>query len=193
MRRVWSIAAGRAACICGLAAVVIACSAPARTSRMTGDDLEMISTEMAASLAGSDAVRGRTAQSPRWVVAFIKVRNLTSDVMTESEQWSIMARVRSGVSLQALGEQRNIRFVIPAEQSRRIMQSDMETFGVDFGADRKPTHEINATFRSITRADQTNRSELYYCEFQLLDLGTGEPVWSDKVEYKRVAKGHIWD
>ncbi len=172
-----------------------ACAAtPQRSSRMTADDFDAMIAAMAASLAHSDPVALRTADSPRWVITIDRVLNLSSDVMTDAEQWAIMARLRGAAPIRALWDQKNIRFVIRAERVEKIRRDpDLYAFDDSFGAERRPTHQMSATFRSITRATARDRTDLYYCEFEILDMASGEPVWSDRFEYKRSAHGHVWD
>lgn len=170
------------------------CATPPRTTRMTVDDFEAISREMAASLAASPALSNRTPASAPWVISINKVENLSSDVMTDSEQWAIIAKIRGTLPIEALWDQKNVRFVIPAPQQQKLPAAGVHTDqDARFGSHRRPTHQMAATFRSITRADAQHRTELYYCEFQILDLISGEPIWSDRFEFKRAAKGHIWD
>ena len=169
-------------------------STAARSTRMTVDDLNAMAGAMAQSLAASDALRDRTAASPPWVISVDKVLNLSNDVMTEAEQWFVIAKLRGSLPLQAMAKQRNIRFVIPAQQVRKMRRDpNLDTHGITFGAQRKPTHQMNATFHSANRGDATNQTEWYYCEFQIIDLATAIPVWADKFEYKRGAVGHVWD
>ncbi len=161
---------------------------------MTADDFDAMIAAMAASLAHSDPVASRAADSPRWVITIDRVQNLSSDVMTDAEQWAIMARLRGAAPIRALWDQKNIRFVIRAERVEKIRRDpDLYAFDDSFGAERRPTHQMSATFRSITRATAVDRTDLYYCEFEILDMASGEPVWSDRFEYKRSAHGHVWD
>lgn len=172
--------------------VVLSCT-PQRTTRMTADDLDVMSQALANSLAASEAVVNRTPDSPLWVITINKVQNLSSDVMTESEQWSVMARIRSSLPIQELWRQKNIRFVIPAQRLHALQNSSQSPSTATAGSRRQPTHEMSATFRSVTRAQARKRTDLYYCEFHLVGLNTSERVWSDKFEYKRAAAGHVWD
>ncbi len=183
----------RVALTIALAASLMAC-ATQRSTRMTVADFSAMAFEMAQSLARSDALISRTPGSPRWVVAIDRVTNLSDDVMTPSEQWYIVARLRSELPMQALSQQRNLAFVIPAEQARRLRdEEDLETFSEDFASQRRPTHQMNATFRSLQRASALAQTDTYYCEFELIDLATGVPAWTDRFEYKRSARGHVWD
>ena len=185
----WAIVAV-ALCVCS----ANGCAAPQRTTRMTADDLDAMSHALAASLTASDVLAGRNPDSPRWTISISKVQNLSSDVMTDAEQWSVMARLRGSLPIQALWDQKNVRFVIPADRLEALGASgQLDHVAGRLGSQRRPTHQMTAIFRSITRADAGHRSDLYYCEFNLVDLATGEPVWSDRFEYKRAAAGHVLD
>jgi hypothetical protein len=165
-----------------------------QTTRLTIDDIEAMTAEMAQSLLISDALAERGSDSEPWVVSIDKVLNLSDEVMTQNEQWSIMAQVRGAAPIKALWDEKAVRFVIPPE---RVLELRNSEYGPDFtdgfAEDRRVTHTMTATFRSVTRAQAKQRSDLYYCEFDLLEFATGEPVWSDKFEFKRQAKGHVWD
>jgi hypothetical protein len=164
------------------------------STRLTLGDIEVMTHGMAQSLLASDALAERGPGSEPWIVSIDKVLNLSDDVMNENEQWSIMAQVRGAAPIAALWDDKAVRFVIPPE---RVMQLRASAYGADFkecfGVDRQVTHTMTATFRSVTRAQAEHRSDLYYCEFDLLDLATNEPVWSDRFEFKRQARGHVWD
>jgi hypothetical protein len=178
---------------CALA-LLLSCSTPPRTTRMTVDDIEAMGAAMAQSLASSDALRGRDAESPRWTVSIDKVLNLSSDVMTDAEQWAIMARLRSTLPVSRMAEQHNLHFVLPPEKLALLREHpDAPELAEGLAGRREVTHTLAATFRSVTRATGDRRSELYYCEFELFDLRAGRPVWTDRFEYKRAAHGKIWD
>lgn len=182
-----------------------ACAAEPRSTRLTVSDLEVISREMAASLGASEALASRGPQSPLWLVSFDRLRNLSSDVLSPAEQWWVIQRVVSSQPILALSEQRNLRFVAPARPNGAVGVSgglqesggghgtSGEDSGSAYGAGRRPTHQLTGTLYSVTRATAEDRTELYYCEFVLVDLASGETVWTDKFEFKRVAKGHVWD
>ncbi len=174
---------------------LISCATPTRSTRMTVDDIEAMGAAMAQSLAASDALRGRVPGAPRWTVSIDKVLNLSSDVMTEAEQWAIMARLRGTLPVALMAEQYNLHFVLPPEKLA-LLRDDPDAPELAEGlAAARPgvTHSLAATFRSVTRATGDMRSELYYCEFELFELNAGVPVWADRFEYKRAARGKIWD
>lgn len=164
------------------------------SSRITVADIETMTETMAQSLMRSDALVERGPTSGPWVVSMDKVLNLSDDVMTPNEQWSILAQVRGATAIDALWDEKAIRFVIPPERVVELRDSSYgQDFADGFASERQVTHTMTATFRSVTRAQAKVRSDLYYCEFDMLDLNTGEQVWSDRFEFKRQARGHVWD
>lgn len=159
---------------------------------MTVDDFEAMTAAMAQSLLRSDAFAQRGSDSEPWVISIQKVTNLTSDVMPQREQWSIMAQLRGAAPIASLWHEKHVAFVLPAERVVELRRSGVE-YGEAFGAGREPTHVMTATFRSATRAQDKHRTELYYTEFEIIDLRTGGPVWHDRFEFKRAARGKLWD
>ncbi|MEX0744826.1 MAG: hypothetical protein WD118_04420, partial [Phycisphaeraceae bacterium] len=179
-----------------VALLLTACNTAPQSTRMTVDDFNTMAAEMAASLAESEALAERGPDSEPWVVSIERVLNLTSDVMTQSEQWAVIARLRSSTPLRTLAEEKNVRFVMAPERVAALRRDldEQGEHGDAFGSDRlTPTHTMTATFRSLTRAHDSSRTETYYCEFEMLEHATGVPVWIDRFEYKREAFGHIWD
>ncbi len=165
-----------------------------QSTRWTIGDVEAMTHEMAQSLRDSEAFAKRGPDSEPWTVSMDKVLNLSDEVMTPNEQWSIMAQVRGAADIQALWDEKAVRFVIPPERVEQLRNSEYGyDFDDSFAQNRKVTHTLTATFRSLTRAQAKQRSDLYYCEFEILDFATHEPVWTDKFEFKRSAKGHVWD
>jgi hypothetical protein len=182
--------------VCGLALFGCASGSVGESTRLTVEDFEVMAGEMAQSLMASDALAGRGPGSEKWVVSIDKVLNLSDDAMTQNEQWSIMAQLRGAEPLRVLWDQKAVRFVIPPERELpypTICGPDPSDFPFFSGVERRVTHTMTATFRSVTRAQAKRRSDLYYCEFDLLDLSTGERVWSGRFEFKRQARGHVWD
>ncbi len=171
--------------------VLFACAGPDRTTRIAVEDYEAMGAAMAESLIASEALASRGPGSEPWVISIDKVTNLTSDVMTVSEQWAIIERVRGALPLATLWDAKRVRLVLPPAGRRGVR----ETAGLSDPGDVAAgvTHVMTATFYSTTRAVRDRRSELYYCKFELLDLRSGEPVWEDAFEYKRAAAGAVWD
>lgn len=184
----------RCVCLSVLLIVCAGCASRGESTRLTASDLTHMATAMAQSLARSEALANRGPDSEPWYITVNKVQNLSSDVMNESEQWMVIAKLRAELPLLALREQKNITFVLPAERVAKLRNHpDYVEYDERFGAERQVTHEMTATFRSLTRAQAKERTEVYYAEFEMLDLRTATPVWSDRFEFKRSAKGHVWD
>lgn len=180
----WVIAAACAMALPG-------CAAPVKTTAITVDDIQEVAVEMAGKLRGSDFLKERGPGSPRMVIAIQRVENLTMDIIPEADRWYLMDRVRSSFSLMELSKEKNIAFVIPAEKLRAAREKG--TLEADFATERAPTHEMTATFRSVTRAAGLNRTDLYLCEYRITDLASGELDWSDAFEFKRAALGRAYD
>jgi hypothetical protein len=162
---------------------------------MTTQDYEHIAIEIAGKLRAKLLATGELAErrpdSPQMVVAITKVLNLTSDIMSEGTKWYLMARVKNSLPFATLSREKNIRFVISADHLRLARQRG--TVEENFAFERQPTHVMTATFSSVTRAVGVDRTDLYYCEYSITALKTGELVWVDKVEFKRTAHGRAWD
>ncbi len=178
-----------------LALTSCATTGASRSSRMTTEDLTEMSEAMAQSLAQSDALRNRTPTSEPWVISIDRVQNLTTDIITESERWYVIQRLRSSLPIRAMSQQKNITFVIPKERldaMRNDPKIDVST-DPNFGTQRTPTHQMTAKFMGSERAIALARTDTYYCEFEIMNFATGVPEWTDRFEYKREAVGHIWD
>jgi len=167
------------------------CATTPRSSTLSVDDIEFTATELTHKLADSDWLRGRSAESPRVVVAIQKVENLSTDLIPEPDRWYMMARLRASRPVETYRRLYNVAFVIPAEHLRdSSMQSEAER---ELGTGRKPTHELTATFRSATRTAARDRTDAYLCECRVTDLATGELCWADIVEFKKAAFGKSYD
>lgn len=187
-------AAAWALVFCGLSGCATAIT-QRPTTRMTAGDFSDMVAQMANDLLNSSALNRRRPNSPPWVIAVQKVTNLSSDVMTAGEQWSIMARIVDAVSIQRLDALKNIRFVLPAKQLATLRNSSAtgEALPPSFGNQRAPTHVMTAVFRSLTRADSMHRTDVYVLFFKIINLRTGQEVWQGRFEYKRAATGQVWD
>lgn len=166
-------------------------TAQAKTTTLTVEDIHDTAAAMADKLRASDLLRERTPDSPRMVIAVQKVENLTMDLIPEPDRWYLVDRVLSSFSLTELSRDKNIAFVIPAEKLAAARSRG--TLDADFAAKRNPTHEMTATFRSVTRAAGLNRTDLYLCEYRITDLASGALAWSDNFEFKRAALGRAYD
>jgi hypothetical protein len=194
-RASWGLGVGVIIVVC-MAIILMGCKSGAvvQSTRLTVGDIDAMTEAMAQSLLSSEAIADRVPKDEPWVVSIDKVLNLSDDVMTANEQWSIMAQVRGAAPIQALWDEKAVRFVIPPQRVVEMRDNpDATEFTDGFGTERRVTHTMTATFHSVTRAQAKARSDLYYCQFDLVNLTTGEPTWSDRFEFKRQAKGHVWD
>lgn len=196
-RRAW----GR--CLAHLPLVVLlmalsACgSGPARTTDFTQDDLDVTVNEMAASLAASDFLNERTADSPRIVLVTNQVRNLTDNIMTTTERWMLIARLQSTMPIRTMADQKNIVFVLPPE---RLADLRRNGFDRELPVGLEPTHVMTATFYSSQRAAREGgdkitsvKSNFYYLEYSITAVDSREILWSDAFEFGREARGNIID
>lgn len=172
-----------------IAALAAGCATPPRTTTLSGDDLDAMTAEMAQKLH-AELFAGRTPDSPPMRIAIQRVENLTSDIIPVDEQWQIMARIRDAQPIIELGNQCNVRFVIPAEYLRASRTRAEEP---GFAAQRAPTHEMTATFRSLVRATGLHRTDMYTCEFRITDLATGGLDWVGIFQFKRAAVGAAYN
>lgn len=177
------------ACIVGVG--LGACTTAPKSSRLAVEDIEHTAIELGAKLGGSDFLQGRTAESARVAIAITKVENLSMDIIPENDRWYIMARVREGQGLEPLRRLRNVVFVVPMEFLRDSLTPT--EFDREYASGRKPTHEMEATFRSATRTAGKDRTDAYLCEMRVTSLDTREIVWTDIVEFKKTAFGKAYD
>ncbi len=175
------------ACVCTLAA----CGPRAKSTRLTGGDLADMSTELAQKLTDSDWMKARSPDSPPIVITWDKVENLTSDLLSRSEQWSMMQHVRDSADLVRVGREKAFTLVIPA--ALKDEGQARGSFEPGTAAARAPTHRMDATLRSATRADGVHRTDVYLCDFRVTLLSSGELAWSDTVALKRAAAGLSFD
>ena len=176
-----------------LAVWLTACAHGPQTTRLTPGDLEETALAMSRSLAADEAVAQRGPTSERWVVSMERVTNLTDDPMTPTEGWYLVRRLRASLPLRALGEEKNIVFVLPPESVAALRDDAREEGLTDFGEERRPTHTLSGKLESLTRAMEKARTDSYLGTFQLIDLRSGEPTWQDKFEIKRNAVGSVRD
>ena len=185
----------------GLASIVLlmltslGCKTP-QTSRIQIDDYTEMTAQVAMSLRQSEVFAERSPSSEPWVVSFDKVLNLSSEIMPQGEQWGVVAMVRGAQPINSLWDDKRVAFVIPAQYAIDQRGTlDAERVDKGFGRERRVTHTVTSTFRSVTRVGENGkgRTDVYGCEFQMLDLSTNESVWLDTFEFKRTARGSVRD
>lgn len=192
------LARGALVVACGVLGVagLAACQALGgkQSTRLSLQDAQDLSTQLAAALTRADVLRARDATSPRMVITINRVENLTSDIIPRREQWAMMVRISQAASLVELGKQKNFVLVVPVE---RVLESGVAGQEGDFAAMRAPTHEIAATLRSATRSGALARTDVYLCDMRMTTIGgeafAGEVVWTGSFEIKRTALGASFD
>ena len=179
--------------VCGLALLsgAAGCAATPRSTRITADDLAIVAAEMGAKLRGSHFLAGRAPDSTRLIIAARKAENLSSDLLSDAEKWYLVEKVTSALPIVTLGRDYNLAFVMPEEKARA--GADDPVSPASFPPDRRPTHVLGATVRSITRAAGPDRTDLYSVEYRVERLRDGYLEWSDIFEYKRAARGKAYD
>lgn len=169
---------------------LLGCAAAPRTTRLTASDFDEVSARIGESLRASPQMAERGAASPRWVIAMQKAQNLSSDLITESERWYLLERLRASFPVVSLARDKNLVFVIPAEHLRDLREEN-EMRGA--GSERAPTHELTSTIRSLSRVAGLHRTDAYMIEYRLTEIDTGRLVWAGEFEFKRAAFGRAWD
>ncbi len=162
-----------------------------RTTRIAAEDFADVAAAVAGQLQTSDALQDRGPDDEPWVIAIDRVQNLSSDVIAVSEQWWLMAKLRSSLPMRTLSVDRAVKFVIPAEHLEAVRARDPEL--AEAAPERSPTHRMGAVFRSVTRVGQNGRTDLYQVDFDLVSLSDGQLEWSGSYEFKRLAFGRGWD
>lgn len=178
----------------GVALLLAAGCSPGEKTNFTVQDLQEIAGDVSKQLqadVGTGELAKRTKQSPEWRIAIVKVTNLTSDMLSEGMKRVLVEKVRESIDAKTLAE-KNIKFLASAE-TIRAMQADGSAEPESF-KDRDPTHNMTATFRSITRtAGKEGRTDAYFCDYEIMNLKSGQIEWTGRVEIKRMARGRMWD
>ena len=182
-------------CLLGVATtgLLTSCNSAPQSTRLRASDFDETIAKMAQSLAASDFLASRDAQSPAAWVVIDKVENLTTDIIAPAEQWMLVARLQSSLPIRSLAEKKNVRFQITPERHALLRQAGYEG---ELGTPPKVTHTLAAVFLAAPRTNRTanrgqvsDRADFYYLEYSLLDLDTRQIVWSDTFEIRRQARG----
>lgn len=182
-----------------MVACLAGCQAGGETTELRHDDLNVATTEMAASLAASDFLAGRGPDSPPIVITINKVENLTSDIIPPAEQWMLMARLPGSMPIRQLSRDKNVRFQIPPERRKLLADADVR-LTPEQEQDYVPTHVMKAVYRSSTRTARDKgdghidrRQDYYTLAYQITDTRGRNIEWEDSFEFKREAAGLIID
>ncbi len=181
------------AAACVTVAIALNACAPnlSQTTRLTVGDMRSVVDQTVQALAASDFLAERTPESPPIVIAVRQVENNSSDVITRAEQWYMMQAVANGVFDRGLRNRANVTIVIPVERLRDAQRRG--TISARAGQDRNPTHIMVARIDSATRSDGTLRQDLYQTEYTIVDIDSGEQVFSDVIDFQRAALGRSYN
>ena len=172
---------------------ILGCASTPQSTRLTAGDFEVTVNEMARSLAASEFLAGRNADSPQIRIVTEKVTNLTSDVISSAEQWMLIARVQSSLPIRTMADQKNIAFQIPPDEIAMLRQRGFE---VPLTPENLPTHLMTATFRSSTRARREPeagfvdlRKDYYLLQYEIFEIQSKNLEWNGQFEFAREAFG----
>lgn len=181
-----------AAILIAVLPLMTACSAPrVNNTRLGSADLVTMTDMMTVSLLNADALAGRSADSPPWIVTLDRVSNQTNHVIPANEQWAFMARLRAMLAQSDALAARNVRFVMSVDR--------LDQLGIDrkaggaLGRNTNPTHVLGATFYSATTRTRDGRTDTYLCAFKLLDADDDRVLWEDGYEVKHAVVRHRLD
>lgn len=192
----------RAAALCVAALVWLAAgcaSSPAqRTTRLADADLSQAVLTVRDQLVESAFLRSRDAGSPEARLVVRRVENLSTDRISEAEQWSLVSRVLAAEGMHDLLRSKNISLQLPPEKARLLERGGL-TFG-EFGEESWPTHLLEAQIASATRAgsltggrDADIRKEYYLLSFAVEEVQSRALVWQGTTEVAREVWGSVVD
>jgi len=172
-----------------------------RTTTYTAADLIEASHKMAASLAASDLLADRTADSPPMRLGLGDLENRSNERLSDMDRRATVARVLISPPMLELLASKNASVVLPparAEELQRFGVSDAQAAA----SYEEPTHLVDATFRSLTRTatlapkrdkPADARKDYFLVDFVIAEADTRRAVWADTFEFARIAKGTLAD
>ena len=164
----------------------------AKTTFLNSVDLVAMTDRMAQSFATDEVIGRRAATDQPWVISIFRVTNHTNQIIRDSEKWLYVARLRSMLAQSNIAKERSIIWVMPPERWKMVS----EELGVSeepYGLRMNPTHQLTAEFHALTNTSAKGRTDMYVCDYQLLDLSSGAIVWEGSYEVKRAISGKTYD
>ena len=162
----------------------------AQTTFLNAVDLQDMTDRMAMSFAEDPEIASRDSTSPPWIISINRMTNHTNEIIPNREKWLYVARLRALLGSTGLARNRNMVWIIPPERWADL-QSELGSAPSELRL--PPTHQMSAEFTSLTNTSRHGRSDAYLCEYRLVDLATGELIWTDFWEVKRAATGLTFD
>lgn len=168
------------------------CASPTATrggasTLITIADIDEVVEQMANRLASSSFMLQRSATSEPIALTLTKPVNYTNDVIRDGDRWTLIQNVMNSPTMQAMTRERNVKLIIPREFFDQLQRTSADAR--DMNTDRRPTHVMDATLRTITRSGGDARADQYECTYAISALATGEVVWQDVFKIKRLAYG----
>lgn len=148
--------------------------------------------KMAQSFANDEIIGGRTSADQPWVISMYRVVNHTNQIIPDREKWLYLARLRAMLANSDLTRDRRIIWIIPPERWP-IVAEELGVSEEPYGLRMNPTHQFTAEFHALTNTSGQGRTDAYLCDYQLLDLQSGQIMWEDKWEVKRAISGRTYD
>ena len=164
----------------------------AQTTFLRSVDLIEMTDRMAQSFVQDDAIGSRAPDDQPWVISMYRVTNHTNQIIPDREKWLYLARLRALLAQADVSKQRSIIWIIPPERWSMVAD-ELGVSQEPYGLRMNPTHQLTGEFHALTNTSAKGRSDAYLCDYQLLDLRSGQIVWEDKWEVKRSISGKTYD
>jgi PBP1b-binding outer membrane lipoprotein LpoB len=151
-------------------------------------NLVEMSEQMTASILRSPPVQSELSGKGRLKVVIQPVENrMTGEVLPRGSKELFVAKLRN-----ELQERAPDKFAWVMNRDNWYALRDRE---LDRGPDPsrvQPEYALTARFSSITDENSKHRSSYYLCVYNLIDINTGQLLWTDKYEVKKSAvKGFL--
>ncbi len=181
------------------AACLAACSGgKPKSSALRTADMQMSCDEIRQQFAQSEFLAGRNAESPGIVLVPGTMENRSYERLSRLDRYGATVRLLNDPAVRDLFARTNIRVVEPPDHAGVYR-------GLGLTADQSapglpPTHVLQASFSSAQRQAAGTaknasdlRKDLFYIQFDVVDLKSREKIWSGSSEFARVAFGELID
>jgi len=159
-------------------------------TKLDADDLVKMTDQMAAGIAGDPDVQAAIAQHGTLkVVVQPVVNNMTGEILPRGQAQIFTGRVRLLLSQQP---KKQFTWILNRDYYNELRATELDDVrGPD--PDRvQPEFALTATFSTLTKVDAERRSTYYLCTYEMTDLKSGDVLWADKYELKKIAvKGFL--
>lgn len=168
-------------------------AAPApRTTFLRSVDLVDMTDHMSRSFAAHPVIAARAPADAPWLISISRVANHTNQIIPEGEKWAYVGRLRAKLAESDISRERSIIWIVPPERWP-LISAEIGAVGEPPELRTPPTHLLTAEFQALTNTSGRGRSDLYVCDYQLVDLATGSIVWEDAWDVKRSVTGTTYD